>query len=115
VTENHCSLRRLQSAGVILLAGTDIAGDRVPGFSLHQELDAFATAGLSPLQVLQSATLNPAVVMKRTTDYGTVEPGKIADLILLDADPTKTVNALHSIDQDGRWAKLPAIKLPFVA
>jgi len=89
--------RRLQQAGVMLLAGTDIAADRVPGFSLHDELDLLAAAGLTPLQVLQAATLNPAKVMRRTADYGTVERGKMADLVLLDADPVRDVAALHRI------------------
>lgn len=91
------TIARLQAAGVTLLAGTDIAGDRVPGFSLHAELDTLSQAGLTPLQVLQSATLNPAVVMRRTAEYGTVEPGKVADLVLLDADPSRSVEALHRI------------------
>jgi imidazolonepropionase-like amidohydrolase len=85
----------------------------VPGFTLHEELDAFAAAGLSALQILQSATLNPAVVMNRMTDCGTVEPGKIADLLLLDADPTRTVDALHRIDQivlHGKLLNRAAIK-----
>ena len=57
-----------------------------------------ATAALkTPLQVLQAATLNPARVMHRTADYGTVEPGKIADLLLLDSDPTRSAAALHHI------------------
>lgn len=65
---------QLQLAGVTLLAATDIAADRVPGFSLHDELDLLSGAGLTPLQVLQAATLNPAKVMGRTADYGTIEP-----------------------------------------
>jgi imidazolonepropionase-like amidohydrolase len=88
---------RLQQAGVLLLAGTDIAADRVPGFSLHDELDLLASAGLTPFQVLQAATLNPAKVTGRTADYGTIEPGRTADLILLDADPVRDVKALHRI------------------
>lgn len=91
------TIARLQAAGVTVLAGTDIAGDRIPGFSLHDELDTLGKAGLTPLQVLQAATLNPAKVMKRTGDYGAVETGKVADLLLLDADPTKNVAALHQI------------------
>ena len=91
------TVARLQGAGVTLLAGTDIAANRVPGFSLQDELDAFAKAGLSPLQVLQTATINPAKVMGRTADYGTVTPGKIADLVLLADDPTQSTAALHRI------------------
>ncbi len=89
---------RLQKAGVTLLAGTDVAADRVPGFSLHDELDLLASAGLTPLQVLQAATLNPAKVMGKTADYGTVDPGKLADLVLLDANPISSVAALHRIN-----------------
>lgn len=88
----------LQKAGVTLLAGTDVAADRVPGFSLHGELDLLAGAGLTPLQVVQTATLTPAKVMGKTADYGTIEPGKLADLVLLDADPIGSVVALHRID-----------------
>lgn len=86
----------LRAAGVTILAGTDVAGHRIPGFGLHDELDALAKASLTPLQVLQAATLNPATVMKLTSDYGAVEPGKIADLLLLEADPTQDVAAASS-------------------
>lgn len=70
------TVARLQAAGVTILAGADVAGDRIPGFGLHDELDALAMAA-PPLQALQAATLNPATVMKLTSDYGAVEPGKI--------------------------------------
>ena len=88
---------RLQQAGVTLLAGTDVAASRVPGFSLHEELDLLAQAGLTPLQVLQAATLNPAKIMGRTGDYGAVEAGKIADLVLIERDPTRSTTALHHL------------------
>jgi imidazolonepropionase-like amidohydrolase len=88
---------RMQQAGVVVLAGTDIATDRIPGFSLHDELDLLARAGLTPLEVLQAATLNPARVMKRLSDYGTVAPGRIADLVMLDGDPSRDPAALHRI------------------
>ena len=80
-----------------LLAGTDVAADGMPGFSLHAEFDLLAQAGLTPLQVLQAATLNPARVMGRAADYGVVEPGKLADLVLIDGDPTRDTAALHRI------------------
>ena len=91
------TVAKLQGAGVTILAGTDIAGDRVPGFSLQDELKAPASSGLTPLQVLQTATLNPAKVMGRTADYGAVAEGKVADLLLLDGDPTKDIAALQHI------------------
>src|SRR6202453_1875783 len=76
-------------AGVPFLAGTDTAaGVHIfPGFSLHQELALFVQAGLTPLQALQTATLKPAKFMNRLADLGTVERGKLADLVLLDANP----------------------------
>src|SRR5271170_1357896 len=80
-------------AGVPFLAGTDTAaGVHIfPGFSLHQELALFVQAGLTPLQALQTATLNPAKFMNRLADLGTVERGKLADLVLLDANPLEDI------------------------
>jgi imidazolonepropionase-like amidohydrolase len=76
-------------AGVPFMAGTDTAaGVHVfPGFSLHQELALFVRAGLTPMQALQTATRNPAEFMGRLKDLGTIEQGKLADLVLLDANP----------------------------
>jgi imidazolonepropionase-like amidohydrolase len=76
-------------AGVPFMAGTDTAaGVHVfPGFSLHDELALFVRAGLTPMQALQTATRNPAEFMGRLADLGTVERGKLADLVLLDANP----------------------------
>lgn len=95
-------VHRLQAAGVPFLAGTDTpAGvDVLPGISLHHELERFVAAGFTPLQALQTATINPAIFLHRTADLGTVEPHKLADLILLDSNPlddirnTRTVSAV---------------------
>ena len=57
------------------------------GPALHDELALFVKAGLSPMQALQAATRNPAEFMGRLRDFGTVERGKIGDVILLDANP----------------------------
>jgi imidazolonepropionase-like amidohydrolase len=80
-------------AGIPFMAGTDTAaGVHIfPGFSLHQELVLFQRAGLTPMQALQTATLNPAKFMGRTADLGTIEKGKLADLVVLDADPLKDI------------------------
>jgi imidazolonepropionase-like amidohydrolase len=90
----------MNSAGVKLLAGTDTAyGYPVGGFALHDELALFVNAGLSPMEALQTATINPAKFFGKETELGTIEKGKLADLILLDADPladisnTKKINA----------------------
>jgi tetratricopeptide (TPR) repeat protein len=78
----------MQKAGVGILAGTDTANPFCfPGFSLHDELGFLVQAGLTPMQALQAATLNPARFLGREKDFGAVEAGKIADLVLLDANP----------------------------
>jgi len=80
-------------AGVPLLAGTDVSNPYCfPGFSLHDELALFVEAGVSPLGALQAATRNAAVFMDASDKYGSVKPGKIADLVLLDADPLKDIH-----------------------
>ena len=80
---------RLHGAGVPMLAGTDAPPGVgvVPGMSLHRELARFVAAGFSPLEALRTATINPATFLDRTKDFGSVETGKIADLVLLDANP----------------------------
>jgi imidazolonepropionase-like amidohydrolase len=78
----------MQKAGIGLLAGTDASNAYcMPGFSLHDELGFLVRAGLTPLQALQTATLNPARLLGNEKDFGTIEQGKIADLVLLDANP----------------------------
>jgi len=95
-------VRRLHAANVPFLAGTDTpAGvDVIPGISLHLELQRFVAAGFTPLEALQTATLNPSKFYGRTKDFGTVEQGRIADLVLLRENPlndianTRTVTAV---------------------
>ncbi|MGH8236748.1 MAG: amidohydrolase family protein [Steroidobacteraceae bacterium] len=78
----------MQHAGVGILAGTDMTNPYVfPGFSLHDELALLVEAGLTPMQALQTATLNPARYFGTEQQTGTVAVGKQADLVLLDADP----------------------------
>jgi imidazolonepropionase-like amidohydrolase len=69
----------------------------VPGFFLHDELIALVDAGASPLQALQAATLNPARVMKRESDFGSIAAGKLADLLLLDANPLEDIRNTQRI------------------
>ena len=71
-----------------MLTGTDPpTRDVFPGFSLHDELSLLVKAGLTPLQALQSATLNAAKCLGLSGSQGMIEKGKVADLVLLDADP----------------------------
>lgn len=92
-------VKRLKAAGVPFLAGTDTpAGVGVmPGFSLHRELERFVAAGFTPLEALQTATINPAKYFNRVKDFGTVERGKVADLVLLSADPTAAITNTRTI------------------
>jgi hypothetical protein len=91
----------LHRAGVPLMTGTDLSIPYIfAGFSLHNELELFVKAGLSPMQALQAATRNPAVFLGELGSRGTIERGKIADLVLLDANPlvdirnTQRINAV---------------------
>jgi imidazolonepropionase-like amidohydrolase len=78
----------LHRAGVGILAGTDAPlRNSPPGFGLHEELVWLARAGLSPFEVLRAATLDAARFLGMQDSLGTVAPGQLADLVLLDADP----------------------------
>jgi imidazolonepropionase-like amidohydrolase len=88
----------MQKAGVRILAGTDSPAPFVfPGSSLHGELQLLVEAGLTPLQALQSATRNPAEFLRATKDLGTIEQGKSADLVLLDANPLEDIRNTRKI------------------
>jgi adenine deaminase len=78
----------MKKAGLRFLAGTDYDNPFLyPGFSLHDELALFVEAGFTPMEALQTATINPAKFLGTTDSLGTIEKGKIADMILLNADP----------------------------
>ncbi len=84
--------------GVKILAGSDVSGVwLVAGFSLHQEFHELAAAGLTPLQVLQATTRNAAEFLGRQATIGSVEEGKNADLVILDANPIASVTNLDGI------------------
>lgn len=79
-------------AGVKIMAGTDANDTMIfPGFSLHDELRHLVAAGLTPMEALQTATSVPAEYLGRTDDFGGVNAGKLADLVLLNADPTADI------------------------
>ncbi len=101
-------IRKLHEAKVPLLAGTDApAGyDLVPGTSLHRELQLLVRAGLTPLQALQTATVNPAVYFGRGAEWGAVAAGKTADLVVLSRNPLLDISNTRSIVavvSDGRY------------
>jgi len=79
-------------AGVKVMAGTDANDTMVfPGFSLHDELGLLVEAGLSPMDALRAATTVPAEYLRRTRDLGGLAKGKLADIVLLDADPVAAI------------------------
>jgi len=94
------NLKRLQQSGVAIAAGTD-AGNigTLHGPALHRELALMAEAGLSPQAILAAATRGGAQVMGRESELGTLEKGKLADLLLLDADPLADIANLRRIDR----------------
>jgi tetratricopeptide (TPR) repeat protein len=82
----------MQRAGVRMIAGTDVLNPfAFPGFSLHDELALLVAAGLTPMEALQTATLNAAAYLGQSAAIGTIEAGKAADLVLLDANPIENI------------------------
>ena len=103
-------LRIAHRVGLPILAGTDAYGEdvrkRPSGFWLHVELAMYVTNGLTPLEALQSATLNPAKYLKGSDSLGTVAPGKLADLVLLDANPLEDITnttTIRAVVANGRY------------
>jgi hypothetical protein len=89
----------MHRAGVVVLPGTDAPlRNSPPGFGLHQELAFLARAGLTPFEVLRAATLEPVRYLGLEDSLGSIEAGKIADLVLLTADPLSDVKNLSSVD-----------------
>jgi imidazolonepropionase-like amidohydrolase len=97
----------INRAGVPILAGTDCPNPYVdPGFSLHDELGLLVRAGLTPTEALRTATINPARFLGVTDSLGTVETGKVADLVLLDANPLQDIantKRIRAVIQGGRF------------
>jgi imidazolonepropionase-like amidohydrolase len=88
----------LHAAGAAVLAGTDtFDGFDLPGVSLHQELALLVHAGLTPLEALQSATRNGAAYRGALATEGTIEPGKRADLVLLEASPLSDIRNTRGV------------------
>ncbi len=87
----------MHRAGVPLMAGTDGGPYTVPGFGLHQELALLVKAGLTPMEALQAATINPARFLGEADKLGTIEQGKLANLILLDASPLEDISNTERI------------------
>ncbi len=97
--ESLVQVKKMNDAGVDLLAGTDTPGfGTFPGISLHEELALFVQAGLTPFQALRTATVNAARYTGQLNMLGTVEQGKIADLVILDANPLQDIHNTQKIN-----------------
>lgn len=93
-------VKGMHKAGVPLLAGTDVGANPLcwPGIGVHNELEQFVNAGLSPAEALKTATINPAIFLKIDKDFGSIETGKIADLVLLKGNPLKDIQQVRQIE-----------------
>ena len=86
--------KKLYDNGITIVAGTDLG----KGYSLHRELEIYNAAGIPASKVLQLATFTAAQVMKRDSELGSITNGKLADMILVDGDPTKNISDIRKID-----------------
>jgi len=102
VAPAHELAREDEPLGEDIQQGVDV----LPGISLHLELERFVAAGFTPLEALQTATLNPAMFYDKLGDYGRVQSGRIADLVMLSANPLTDIRNTRTITgvvADGRY------------
>ena len=86
-------LKALYDAGVTIIPGTDA----LAGYALHHELELYVRAGIPAAEVLRMSTLTPALVMGVNKDRGVIAAGKLADLVLVDGDPTKNIRDINKM------------------
>jgi imidazolonepropionase-like amidohydrolase len=86
-------LKALYDAGITIVPGTD----SLAGYMLHHELELYMRAGIPPAEVLRMATLTPSLVMGVNKDRGVIAAGKLADMVLIDGDPTKNIHDISKI------------------
>src|SRR6266516_1925673 len=86
-------LKALYDAGITIIPGTD----NLAGYMLHHELELYVQAGIPAAEVLRMATLTPALVMGVNNDRGVIAAGKLADMVLIDGDPTQNVRDINKI------------------
>lgn len=109
----------MNKAGVPMMAGTDVGNPfGFPGFSLHDELATFVRAGLTPGEALKTTTYNPAKFLGMLDRLGTVEKGKLADMVLLDANPFEDIHntlKIRAVVLNGRYLDRVALDKLLIA
>src|SRR5262245_22670335 len=102
-------VKALHDAGVPVVVGTD---EGIPGHSVHREIELYVEAGLTPMEALQAATIVPARAMKMDAEVGTIERGKRADMVVLNANPLDRIQNIRSVRwtiSDGRVYDAPPL------
>jgi len=85
-------IKKVHDRGGILITGTDPVSPRlIPGYGLHRELKNFVDAGLTPVAAIKAATLNAAIALRREKEMGTIQPGKLADMVVIGGDPATRI------------------------
>ena len=106
---------RMSKSGIGIMAGTDCPiVFLTPGFSLHEELKLLAKCGLTPMQILEAATLRPAQYFKLEAELGTIRANMLADLVLLDANPLEDIgntSKINAVVRDGKLHDRRALDL----
>jgi imidazolonepropionase-like amidohydrolase len=87
-------LKKLYDNGITIVAGTDVGS----GYALDRELEIYNQAGIAAAEVLRMATLTAARVMKRDNELGSIASGKLADMILVEGDPSTNISDIRKID-----------------
>lgn len=91
-------IKRMYDLGVNMVIGTDTGNTFIfPGYSVHEEMQMMELGGMKPLDIIRMGTLNAAKMLQVADSLGTIEPGKVADMILLDKDPSETIKNTLSI------------------
>ena len=110
------NVRRVHQAGIPIAVSTDAGNPgTLHGISIYDEMEAMQQAGIPPGEILVMATKNGATAMKRLEDFGTLEAGKMADLIILEKDPSADISNMRSITHVMRGGLLRPVDQPFEA
>ncbi len=93
-------IKELSRNGVNMVLGTDTGNDLIlPGYSLHEEMQLMELGGIAPVEIIKMGTLNAAVMLRISDHHGSIEQGKIADMLLLDKNPLESIKNTLSIDK----------------